>query len=43
MDMETVLPIKTVHDIMKEMAETNDGGCTCNNCSCKDEPIEEDS
>jgi hypothetical protein len=43
MDMETVLPIKTVNDIMKEIAETNEGGCTCGNCKCKDEPIEEES
>jgi hypothetical protein len=43
MDMETVLPIKTVSDIMKEMSETNDGGCTCENCKCKDEPTEEES
>jgi hypothetical protein len=43
MDMETVLPIKTVSDIMKEIAETDDGGCSCENCNCKDEPIEEES
>ena len=43
MDMETVLPIKTVNDIMKEISETNDGRCDCENCSCKNEPIEEES
>jgi hypothetical protein len=34
MDMETVLPIKTVNDIVKEMQETNDG-CSCQGCTCK--------
>lgn len=43
MDMETVLPIKTVNDIMKEISETNAGGCACGNCKCKDEPTEEES
>jgi hypothetical protein len=38
MDMETVLPIKTVNDIIKEVNEANE----CN-CKCKDEPIEEES
>lgn len=43
MDFETVLPMKTVNDIMKEIAETDDSGCTCENCKCKDQPIEEES
>jgi hypothetical protein len=43
MDMETVLPIKTVNDIMKEVNEANEGGCACGNCKCKDEPMEEES
>lgn len=43
MDMETVLPIKTVNDIMKEIAETDEGGCNCENCKCKDQPTEEES
>lgn len=34
MDMETVLPMKTVNDIVKELKETS-GGCDCDNCSCK--------
>ncbi len=41
MDMETVLPIKTVNDIMKEIAESNESGCGCDNCGCKDEPVAE--
>jgi hypothetical protein len=41
MDMETVLPIKTVNDIMKEIAEANESGCDCDNCGCEDTPIEE--
>ena len=34
MDMETVLPMKTVNDLVKELKETN-SGCDCEGCSCK--------
>ena len=40
MDYETVLPIKTVDDILKEIQETNDAGC---NCNCKSEPTQEET
>lgn len=36
MDMETVLPIKTVNDIMKEIAEAGEDSCGCENCKCKE-------
>jgi len=38
MDYETVLPIKTVNDVLKEIKEaevTEESGCNCGNCSCK--------
>lgn len=36
MDYETVLPIKTVNDIVKEQKETvEETTCGCGNCSCK--------
>jgi DNA polymerase III sliding clamp (beta) subunit (PCNA family) len=40
MDMETVLPFKTVNDIIKEVKETNllslteEKQCGCGHCSC---------
>ena len=34
MDFETVLPIKTVNDILKEINETEETGCSCGNCTC---------
>jgi hypothetical protein len=40
MDMETVTPMKTVNDLMKELREGSSEdkpGCNCHNCSCKDE------
>ena len=40
MDMETVLPMKTVNDLVKELREGSSeetSGCGCDNCSCKDE------
>ena len=43
MDMETVGPFKTVNDLMKELNESNLDSCDCENCKCKDEPIEEES
>ena len=33
MDFETVLPMKTVNDIIKEVKETKE--CDCGNCTCK--------
>lgn len=38
MDMETVLPMKTVNDLVKELREgsTEESGCDCDNCSCKE-------
>jgi DNA polymerase III sliding clamp (beta) subunit (PCNA family) len=39
MDFETVLPMKTVSDIIKEVKETEETeettGCDCGNCTCK--------
>jgi len=36
MDFETVLPIKTVNDIVKELKETEEENtCSCGNCTCK--------
>lgn len=38
MDFETVLPIKTVNDIVKELKESEEEeetSCGCGNCSCK--------
>jgi len=35
MDYETVLPMKTVNDIIKEQKETEEAGCDCGNCTCK--------
>jgi hypothetical protein len=37
MDFETVLPIKTVNDIVKEIkeAEEEETSCSCGNCTCK--------
>lgn len=43
MDYETVMPIKTVDDILKEIEESNDAGCTCENCNCKSEPNQEET
>jgi len=40
MDMETVLPIKTVNDIMKELREgtgeevASEKQCSCGPCNC---------
>lgn len=40
MDMETVLPFKTVNDIVKELQETDELNlieqkqCSCGHCSC---------
>jgi DNA polymerase III sliding clamp (beta) subunit (PCNA family) len=39
MDMETVLPFKTVNDIVKELKETElplaeEKQCGCGHCSC---------
>lgn len=38
MDMETVLPFKTVNDIVKELKEGEElplaKQCDCGNCSC---------
>ena len=38
MDYETVLPIKTVSDVLKEIKEgevAEEAGCDCGNCICK--------
>jgi len=38
MDYETVLPIKTVNDVLKEIKEaevSEEAGCDCGNCTCK--------
>jgi hypothetical protein len=36
MDYETVFPLKTVNDIIKEQKETaEENTCDCGNCSCK--------
>jgi hypothetical protein len=43
MDMETVLPFKTVNDVVKEIKETTELSlletkqCGCNNCNCEGE------
>jgi len=42
MDYETVIPIKTVDDILKEVEEAN-AGCTCENCNCKSETTQEET
>lgn len=34
MDFETVLPIKTVNDIVKEIKENEADSCDCENCDC---------
>jgi hypothetical protein len=37
MDYETVLPFKTVNDIMKEIHESEEpaeDSCDCGNCDC---------
>jgi DNA polymerase III sliding clamp (beta) subunit (PCNA family) len=40
MDMETVLPFKTINDIVKEVKETEElplaeeQQCSCGHCSC---------
>jgi hypothetical protein len=34
MDYETVLPFKTVNDVLKELKETEEAGCDCGNCTC---------
>jgi hypothetical protein len=36
MDYETVLPLKTVNDIIKEQKENaEEPQCGCGNCDCK--------
>jgi hypothetical protein len=36
MDYETVLPLKTVNDIIKEQKETaEEPQCGCGGCTCK--------
>ena len=38
MDYETVLPFKTVNDVLKEIKETEateEPQCSCGNCTCK--------
>ena len=36
MDYETVLPLKTVNDIIKEQKENaEENQCECGNCDCK--------
>lgn len=39
MDFETVLPLKTVNDILKEVKENEETEetttCGCGNCTCK--------
>jgi hypothetical protein len=38
MDFETVIPIKTVNDIVKELKESeaiDKSKCDCGNCDCK--------
>jgi len=38
MDFETVLPIKTISDVLKEIKETEETPkteCGCGNCTCK--------
>ena len=38
MDYETVLPIKTVNDVLKEIKEsevTEEASCDCGKCTCK--------
>jgi len=38
MDFETVLPIKTVSDVLKEIKEAEENPvteCSCGNCTCK--------
>ncbi len=36
MDYETVLPFKTVNDIVKEISESQEpeDSCDCGNCDC---------
>jgi hypothetical protein len=36
MDYETVLPFKTVNDVLKEIKETEveEPKCNCGNCTC---------
>ena len=40
MDFETVMPIKTISDVRKEIAESellldSDDRCDCTGCACK--------
>lgn len=36
MDMETVLPMQTLSDLVKELKESAGPKCNCDNCECGD-------